>query len=515
MKKTSLILVILMVSFLIMSGCSTTAGPDEVVKTTCGAIQGKKEDGIKKYLGVPFAKAPIGELRFAPPQPVEAWEGTLDCTQYKDSAVQAKEIQKEGISYGEDCLYLNIWTPEKGEKLPVYVFIHGGAYVSGSPSDPLYDGTAFAKDGIIQVNISYRMSALGFLATKEGEETYGTLGNMGTLDQIEALKWIKENIASFGGDPENITIGGESAGSFSVSNLMESPLTKGLFNRAILESGNLLGQSIIMPLSTGDKEQAYDLSRRFMESVGAKTLQDLRNMDAQAIVEASIFSMNIIEPAPYCMWPVFDGKVTFENPYAAVVNGSINDVDILAGFNTDEGESFVPEGVTEQQYIDFVNRIFGEKAGEVLARFPVDESHTPTDRAREIFKVGLRVGTEVFADALSSRGKNVYYYNFDYVPQSMAANGQGAIHALELFFVFKQPPDDSEQTKAMTEDIRKRWANFIKNGDPNQGEPVNVEWSKYTPEKKETLILNANTHMSGLPNQEDEEFFRDLLFGDK
>lgn len=505
---------IILCSFVAMgSAIPDKNGP--VVKTAYGEVEGKTEDGIQKYFGVPFAKPPVGELRFAPPQPTEPWEDVLTCTEYKNSAVQTEQAQKEGLTYGEDCLYLNIWAPEKGEKLPVYVFIHGGAYVSGSPSDPLYDGTAFAKDGIIQVNVTYRMNALGFMASEELEEEYGSSGNMGTLDQIAALEWVQENIAAFGGDPQNVTIGGESAGAFSVSNLIESPLAEGLFKRAIMESGNLLGQSIIMPLATGEKEQAYDLGERFMEEVGASTLKDLRSMDAQEIAEASLFSMNVIEPYPYCFWPIFDGKVIPKDPYTAAIKGNINDVDILAGFNTDEGEGFVPEGVTEQQYIDYVRSIFGEKADAVLERFPVDAEHTPTDRARNIFKTGLRVGMEIFADALSSRGKNVYYYNYDYIPQSMAEKGQGAIHALELRFVFQQPPDDSQESKKMADSIHTRWANFIKTGNPNKGEDVDVEWLKYTPEEKETLILDKDTRMAELPEREDEAFFRELLFGEK
>ncbi len=512
-KLLSIVLAALVFCFAVAAGCSVKK--ETVIKTVNGEIEGKSEDGVKKYLGVPFAKPPVGDLRFAPPQPMAEWDGVLNCTEYKNSAVQTEEAQKEGLVYGEDCLYLNIWTPEKGDNLPVYIFIHGGAYVSGSPSDQRYDGTVFARDGIIQVNVTYRMNALGFLSSKEGEEAYGSLGNTGTLDQIAALQWVQDNIAAFGGDPQNVTIGGESAGAFSVSNLMESPLAKGLFTRAIMESGNLLGQPITMPLATGNKAQAYDMGERFMEELGVKTLAELRKMPAQEIAEASQFSMNVLEPYPYCFWPVFDGTVIPEDPYKAVMEGSINDVDILAGFNTDEGDTFVPEGITEQQYTEFVYSVFGVRAKEVLARFPVDENNTPTDRARNIFKTGLRVGMEVFADALSSRGKNVYYYNYNYIPKAMAENGQGAIHALELLFVFKQPPDDSQESEKMANDIHARWANFIKTGDPNEGEAVGVEWGKYTAKGKETLVLDEDTRMAELPNLEDEAFFRELLFEQK
>lgn len=523
MRKVSISLISLLTVAFLLIGCSTTTSSpatsnnETIVQTADGNVQGKLEDGVLKYLGVPFAQPPTGNLRFAPPQPVAAWEGELDCTAYRDSAVQA--VQDESLTYSEDCLYLNIWAPEKvekAEKLPVYVFIHGGAFVVGSPSDPHYDGTAFAKDGIIQVNVTYRMSALGFFSGAETEEAYGYTGNIGLLDQVAALQWVQDNIAAFGGDPNNVTIGGESAGAFSVSNLIESPLAKGLFQRGILESGNLLGQQIIMPLTSGDKQQAYDLGEQFLAKMNAKSLNDLRGKDAQELVNASVFSKNVIEPYPYCFWPVFDGKALPEDPYKALTSGQVNDVDILAGFNTDEGEGFVPEGISEQQYAEFVTRIFGTDAEKVLARFPVDEQHSATDRARDIVKIGLRIGSEAFGDELSARGKNVYYYNYDYVPATVAAQGSGAIHAMELYFVFgnARELDNSSETAAVMDDIRARWANFIKTGDPNQGAAVSTTWETYDSKDKQTLVIGEKSEMERVPDEADAAFYRELLFGE-
>jgi para-nitrobenzyl esterase len=279
--------------------------------------------------------------------------------------------------------------------MPVLVFIHGGAFTQGSAAKPTYDGTRFAKDGVIQVNIAYRLNGLGFLPAEELEEEYGYIGNTGVLDQIAGLEWVKENIGYFGGDPDNITVSGESAGSFSVSNLILSPLAEGLFDKAIMESGNLLGQPLAAPLSNGKTSQALENAERLMESLGAETFVDMLDADADDIASESNFEMNIIHPSDQAFFPVFDGVIIPENPYSALQNGDYNGVDILAGYNTDEGTLFVDEGISEQDYISLVENIFGGNAPAVLERYPVDEEHTATDRARFMMKMGLRMGSDV------------------------------------------------------------------------------------------------------------------------
>lgn len=234
-------------------------------RTHSGSVVGILSDDIAIFRGIPYAAPPVGELRFAPTKPVAPWTEPLDCTEFGATAVQ-KEA-RNGLPMREDCLTLNVWTPalpktgETGEKLPVYVYIHGGAYAQGSGSDPLYDGTAFAKRGIVAVTINYRLNVLGFFASKETLSRYGTTGNWGHLDQIEALKWIRENAASFGGDPDRVTIGGESAGSYSVSALMLSPLAEGLFQGAILESGTILALGGSSFYSKGSPERSAEVFR--------------------------------------------------------------------------------------------------------------------------------------------------------------------------------------------------------------------------------------------------------------
>ncbi|EOH71898.1 carboxylesterase/lipase family protein [Enterococcus malodoratus] len=482
-----------------------------VVDTRYGPVKGRKKADVISFKGIPFAAPPVEELRFLPPETPEKWTKTLDCTEFRPSAIQVAK-KEDGITYDEDCLYLNLWKPAKPkkEKLPVLVFIHGGAYTQGSPAKTMYDGTRFAKDNVIQINIPYRLSALGNLAFPEVTEKYGNVGNLGTLDQIKALEWVKKNVAAFGGDPENITISGESAGAFSVSNLVMSPLAKGLFQRAILESGGIVGQPMVVPKSTGDKQQALANAELFRKHLQVGTLEEAQQLDAQLLAEESQFSIDITKPTDYNLWPTFDGKVIPENPYEALQKGDYNSVDLLAGYNTDEGTLFVPEGISEAEYQRTIRLTFGDQAEEVLAKYPVDETHNATQRARDIFYYAMRLGSESFANEMAKQGKNVYYYNFDLNMPKLNEQGLGTAHAMELFFVFDTIPEEVELTtekEQFKEDLHNRWLNFIVSGDPNQGEKTSIEWPKYSEEEQEILVLNEDTQVRERPNQADVDFF--------
>lgn len=520
--KKALALACVMACVLAMFGCAksdsaATQGESEdaaIVQAKQGKVQGVREEGIIAFKGIPFAQPPIGELRFAPPEEALPWDGVLDCAEYRDWAMQMSDGEVIG---SEDCLYLNIWMPEdaRGKNLPVYVYIHGGAFAMGSPSKPMYDGTRFAQDDIIQVNIGYRLGGLGFLASEEVEEECGYLGNAGVLDQIAGLQWVQDNIAAFGGDPGNVTVGGESAGSFSVSNLIESPLAEGLFNRAIMESGNLLGQPLGLPQQPGDRETALRVSEAFMSHLGARDIADMRAMDAEEIVRASAFNLDMTNPSPYYLWPVFDGKVLPQNPYGFLVEGKVNGVDILAGFNTDEGTMFIPEGISEQVYIEYVERIFGSQSAAVLERYPVDAGHTATDRARYLFKMALRMGADAFADELSRQGHDVYFYEFAFSAPLLDEMGLGTSHALELPFVFDTFPDEvalSEEDEAFKESVRAYWLGFIKTGDPNaEGEAT---WPKYSAEEKLMLVLDEAMASKVVDDADEVAFFMNAFWGD-
>lgn len=481
-----------------------------------GQVMGLARDGVATYRGVPFAAPPVGPLRFLPPRPPKPWKGVLDCTRFRESAIPAAEIDPL-IARGEDCLYLNIWAPQDaaGAKLPVLVFIHGGGYADGSPAKLIFDGTRFAKDGVVQVNVSYRLNALGFLALPEVEAKYGALGNAGTLDQIAALQWVRDNIAAFGGDPDCVTVCGESAGAFSVSNLLLSPLAKGLFCRAVMESGNVLGQPIMAPASQGGRRQALLQSRAFRAAFGARTLPELQKLDAHKLAKASPFVNDMTAAGHYCFWPVFDGAVIPEDPYQALVQGRVNGVDIMAGYNTDEGTLFVPRGTSEEAYIKLLWRIFGENALEVLEQYPVNKRHTAAARALRLAEMGLAMGGDIFADELSRQGHNVWYYNFNYSMPVLEQVGLGAMHALELIYVFDTVPKllvRDEATAAFKESVHNRWLNFITNGDPNQGQPAGPTWPRYTPEGKETMVLDLESRPAPSPHAKEAAFYRDILW---
>lgn len=502
------------------------AGP--VAVTAYGRVLGLHEDGVDVYRGIPFARPPVGPLRFTPPQNPEAWAGTLKAAKFP--AVPVQESDTSPYEQSEDCLYLNIWAPARaatGPKRPVLVFIHGGGYSFGHASNSLYDGRAFALDGVVQVNIAYRLNALGFMPVAEAGPESGQVANLGTLDQIKALEWVRDNIAAFGGDPGNVTIAGESAGAFSVASLMLSPLAQGLFQRAILESGNTLGQDLMMPKARGDLKTALDHADEFARSLaaahpdGRASLEKLRALPARELSKASYLSMDFTKPSPYHFFTVFDGRVLPEDPYQALVEGTeVNDVPILVGFNSDEGTMFIPEGTTEAQYRELLNATFGQRGGEVYERYPVDAEHPATQRARDLIRMGLRLGGDLMAEVLSGRGLAVYGYQFDYHVPELDRKGLGVMHALELPFVFDTLKamgpwfaETSPRDLAFQDTVHNYWLNFIKTGDPNQGEAVAVAWPRYSPQGRKILVLDEVCREAEAPGLEDVDYFSRLIWG--
>ena len=506
------------------AGCSSTsdtaqsAAPVELT-TSLGRIRGLESGGVAVYKGIPYAKPPVGDLRFRAPEPAEAWQDTLDCTQYGPAALQpaADDIPAPD----EDCLNLNVWTTAKsGEKQPVYVFIHGGAYFQGSGAKTMYDCTNFARDGVVGVTINYRLGALGFLGLEASKAEGGTSGNFGTLDQIQALKWVRENISAFGGDPDNITIGGESAGSFSVSALIMSPLAKGLFNQAIMESGCILDAAVVAPYIRGDADASAVVSGAYARSFGADDspagLSRLRQIDGHALTEMSKFNMDTTTPNAFSFWPVNDGVVLPSDPQKALAAGDYNPVRLLVGNNRDEGLIFVPDGLEAGDYAAYAYRILGSSAAEqALARWPVDDGHNASDRARDLMTMaGFRLGAHAFADTLSQNGQPVYYYEFDYnTPDNPAAS-----HAAELPFVFGNGLDSlklDKSGKQTAADVHTAWVNFIKSGDPNTGGALasGVTWEPYTAQSGRVMKIDDTWSMAETSQKEDLNFLRKAVYG--
>ena len=309
------------------------------VPTEAGLVSGKTgTDGtVNIFMGVPFAAPPVGDLRWKAPQPPLKWEGIRKCDINPPSAMQSppnpfmmwtKEFMAPLEPLSEDCLYLNIWTPAKTttEKLPVMVWIHGGAFTGGSGTVPLYDGEEMAKKGVVFVTINYRLGVFGFLAHPEltAESQYRTSGNYGILDQIESLKWISRNIEAFGGDPGNVTIAGQSAGSFSVNALMVSPLVKGLFHRAIGQSGGMFSGN---PGLVFDLKAAEGAGLKYAEQLKAGSLADLRAKPAEELMKVR------------GQWGITIDNIVVSPASATFAAGKQNDVPLIAGWNADDGFS--------------------------------------------------------------------------------------------------------------------------------------------------------------------------------
>lgn len=506
------------------------------VETPLGTVKGAVNGDVFVFKGIPYAKPPVGGLRFAPTQPAEPWQGVLECIDYSAAAPQVGTIEGSN-GESEDCLYLNIWAParEAGGSAqtaaPVYVFFHGGSYSKGAGSKPVNDGTNFAEKGIILVTLNYRLNIMGFLALEETLKQYGTTGNFGTLDQIQALKWVRDNISAFGGDPKRVTVGGNSAGSFAVSALMISPLAEGLFSQAVLESGCILSSPVTSPYNRGDLEKSVDMSRRYAEMFGAQDspegLAVLRKADPDFLAHNAVFSLNFIDPATYSFWPVFDGSVIPKDPLAAVEEGRIAPVRLFAGYNTDEGSLFIGRDITEMDYRTSAYLMFGaEKAEKILKRFPVTQGHSATARDRELVTMScFRAGMMVYADKLTEMGQDVYLYHYDYATPELRESGMGATHASELPLFFGNAKNLDSQGENLSQEMHLALTNFIKNGDPNIGmeRPSGVIWPKYSGNVQggdgskaaaNTMLFSTECRVEGTADPEKLEFIRDLMFGE-
>jgi para-nitrobenzyl esterase len=496
------------------------------LKVAGGALQGLWTEGVSVYKGIPYAKPPVGNLRFAPPEDGEPWSDELDCSRFGDKCFQVALLAGPEPQ-SENCLTLNVWTPAKpGEDagLPVYVFLHGGGFAAGSGSLPLYNGTGFAQKGIVAVTINYRLGAFGFFASRETLKRYGTTGNWGILDQIKALEWIRDNIAAFGGDPAKVTIGGESAGSFSVSALMTSPLAGGLFRGVIMESGAVLSLPALSAYAKSDLEKSIKVSGMLAAVFGAGDdaggLEKMRGADAGTLAQFSAFLLDQTQTSAFFLTPVFDGRVLPKDPKNAMSSGDFTGVNLLVGFNKDEGSLFVPKGSNRNAYKMLAVRLFGGKNGQrILERFAVDARNTALQRARQIVAYGVFVaGTKRFADIVANAGNSVFMYTFTYTSPENKRNGLGAVHTGELPFVFNnlaQGNVSGSGAAKLAGAMHARWANFIRHGNPNIGEalPDGVEWPKYDAKNAEVLFLGEEITPGPLADRENIDYAAALAFG--
>ena len=452
------------------------------------AVPGADSHGVRVFRGIPYAAPPVGALRWRPPQAPIPWTGVRPVDTFGANAMQGivwGDIDPYTPGVSEDCLYLNVWTPaESGrEHLPVLFWIHGGGFIAGHGAEPRYDGARLAARGIVVVTTNYRLGAFGFMAhpALTAESEVGASGNYGLLDQIAALAWAKRNIAAFGGDPDAITIAGESAGSMSVSALMASPLAAGLFQRAIGQSGALFFASPEFPdRSRAGAERAGE---RFAEGLGARSLVELRALPAEAILAAS--------PGDQIRYPIVDGHVLPESLDDIFAGGRQNDVALLAGWNRDEGFNFDITLGTGKPFADVVRERFGLRAEGILNLYPAGDRAQAAQSARD-FGGDLTIiqPTWNWIEAQCRTGTApVYRYRFDGAPSvpddwfgDRPSAGAGAFHAAEIVYVFDRldamPWTYTQADRAISAAMTAYWVNFVKSGDPNG--PDLPAWPAYS-----------------------------------
>jgi para-nitrobenzyl esterase len=476
-----------------------SAPSDYQVRIDSGIVEGMAgpRPGVRVFEGIPFATPPVGELRWRAPKPVAPWDGVRQATEFGPRAMQWPKysdmiFRDKGPS--EDCLYLNVWTPARapGERLPVMVWIYGGGLEAGSSSEPRQDGGDLTRKGVVVVSMNYRLGVFGFLSHPElsKETPYGGSGNYGLMDQIAALQWVQRNIAAFGGDPGNVTIFGESAGSYSVCALVASPRARGLFHKAIGESGAILSlkrkQAEIRSFAAAERK-----GLAFADSLGAKSAAELRAIPADKLLAASAAYKD------YDPTIAVDGYIIPKDPTEIFSAGEQNHVPLLAGWNADEdraNKTFGSLRPTARTFAAQVRAKYGEAAGDVLRLYPARSDEEAVRSAGDLS------GDDFIVDSvwkwiemqLETGGAPVYRYQFDRVvpiAPGTVINGApataadvGATHASEIVYVFgalasKKDVVSLPEDWKLSDTIETYWTNFARTGNPNgAGVPF---WPRY------------------------------------
>ena len=491
-KHSSRLLLFLILTIFIFSCNNQSDGKKAEVKVaptvktkvavTGGTIDGVVQDGIFSYKGIPFAAPPVGDLRWKSPQPVIPWEGVKKADKFAPGPMQDTTFARLGgpQEISEDCLYLNVWTGAKkrDEKRPVMVWIYGGGFGFGMTSPPIYDGTNLAKKGAVLVSVAYRVGPMGFLAHPElsAESGHGS-GAYGIQDLIAGLEWVKDNIGKFGGDPSNVTIFGESSGGYTVCMLAASPMAKGLFQRAISESGGLRrGVNL---------KQAEEQGKAYLEKLGANTIAAARALSAEEIQKDTKGYGNFK--------PAADGVTIAENIFEAFQTGSFNDTPILVGSNSDEGGLYITQPVTTVAFKEMVQSQFTRGAEEILKAYPYATDDEATQSAKDFIRESMFAWpTWGWATLVTRKGKNdAYVYYFDHRVSDIPG---GAKHLAEIPYVFgnldapipiKSNRSPGPEDKKLSEVMSSYWVNFAKNGNPNgEGLP---KWPAF--DEKENQVM--------------------------
>jgi para-nitrobenzyl esterase len=430
---------------LAFTGYNARRSDGDAIRIEGGSISGVTANGVRSYKGIPFAAPPVGDLRWKAPRPVIAWQGVRKGDEYGPDCPQAP--YPAGSMYyspprkqSEDCLYLNVWTAAKaGEKRPVMVWIHGGALTRGSGATRAYDGTALAKKGVVLVTINYRLGPLGYLAHPEltAESPQRSSGNYGALDQIAALKWVQKNIGAFGGDPGRVTVFGESAGSWSVNTLVASPLAKGLFHRAIGESGGVFGPGTSLKEGREGRPSAEKIGAAFAKAAGADSIKALRALPAEKIIE--VFN-NDPEGRKFRSQPNVDGWLLPDEIRTVFAQGKQNDVPVIVGSNANEMTTLTAPAILPKAMEEYRKRIesqYAEMVKEFDAAYPVKtEADIPAAVLGSMRDVTFTLPMRTWARQTATGRSKAWLYFFSHVPPNPNSKYLGAYHASEIVYVF-------------------------------------------------------------------------------
>jgi len=499
----------------IMSGASGRAAPlpfETPIAVTGGWVTGtrSKITGVSAWLGIPYAAPPIGPLRWKPPQPLVPWTGMRHADRFSKSPWATPQSPTSlyfhhALEMDEDCLTINVWAPDRpaAQPRPVMVWIYGGAFVSGTTDDPLYDGAALAASGVVLVSLNYRVGIFGFFAhpTLSAESPHGVSGNYGLMDQVAALRWVQRNIVAFGGDPHNVTIFGQSAGAFSVGHHLVLPQSKGLFHRAIAESG--------APMAT---PSSYILLRelrpmeasglQFQSEVGAADLAALRAMPPAPLVEANSKAWRFDA--------AIDGWFLPDHPYRMMQQGRGHDVPLIAGFNHGEGNVFSPMGNgTASGFAAALRQWYGKGAAAATPLYPVASAADATKQGHELFgDVVFNWNSAALAAMQTRHGKApAYLYHFEHAPPLPAGRAYdegtaatlGAFHGAEIAYVFGNLDatgwmiTDADWNLSRT--LQACWCRFAATGNPNgAGVP---HWPAFVSEETTVLHISASAMTPG------------------
>ena len=494
----------------------------EVVTVKQGDLTGvfNEDRTVEVYAGIPYAKPPVGELRWKEPQEPDSWEGIRTCDTFAPMSMQQRTntvfasltdiavYHKFRISLNdnflepmsEDSLYLNIWKPSGEIKdAPVLFFIHGGSLTGGQPSYGDYNGESLAKKGVIVVNFGYRLNVFGYYADEElaKESPNGTTGNYGLLDQIQALKWVKENIRAFGGDPDNITIAGESAGASSVNAICVSPLAEGLFRRAIAESS---GIAAVRPYHTfRTLESALEMGRNIRAEFGAQSVDDMRAVDAEKLVNTRYTNSAM----------TVDGYAITEQPYLTYEKGNNHEEALLNGFNSHEADLFMLfNQVSTENYEKAVSSILGDQAGKAVELYPAEpvdpKYHYVVERgtdakgsANKIYTAGWFTYSHfTWSRYMEQQGRPVWMYHFSKDNGYMGSNHAGEMpYCYGNLFRYDRLFDEADYT--LSEQMQQYWVNFARTGDPNgDGLP---KWEMFRAEDADVMEFGSETKMAADP----------------